>query len=410
MIALKKIAPVLCLGVALQGATAFAEEVTFFHDKGFWSESLAKVGEASEAATGVKIVESPYSSAEQYKAFVQSSIASGEAPSMFSWWGGQSLNDLVETGKIAPLDDIWQAAIDEGNFPASTADLFSVDGKAYGLPMHIGKWAVLYNKDIFAEVGAEAPETWAELEAVAEKLKAAGHTPFAATVQDGWRGFIWFQELLLRTNPDAYAKIHTGELAYDSDEVRAVFQLWSDLFAKDWFTDVRSNREIEDFAAGGAGMYLIGDWAIGLLASNNLPIEKMGAFVMPNVDPSIPPAVIVEGSPIVFSNEAAQSEAYKKAAAYWMSTEGANVWGEASGNSIGNVNAKAPNEILSSLDAAINEMGAAAVLRWWELVPAELQGELVAEFNSFMLDPTMEQAEAVMSNIQALNAEYWADQ
>ncbi|WP_380054048.1 ABC transporter substrate-binding protein [Falsihalocynthiibacter sp. SS001] len=410
MISLRKLAPALCLGVALQGTTAMAEEVLFYHDKGFWSEALAKVGDASEAATGVKIAESPYSSAEQYKAFVQSSIASGKAPEMFSWWGGQSLNDLVATGKIAPLDDVWKTAIDSGDFPASTADLFSVDGKPYGLPMHIGKWAVLFNKDIFAEVGVEAPATWADLEMVAEKLKAAGHTPFAATVQDGWRGFIWFQELLLRTNPDAYAKIHTGELAYDSDEIREVFQLWSELFAKGWFTDVRSNREIEDFAAGGAGMYLIGDWAIGLLESNNLPIVKMGAFVMPNVDASIPPAVIVEGSPIVFSTEAGQDEAYIKAAEYWMSADGANVWGAASGNSIGNVNAEAPNEILSSLDASINEMGASAVLRWWELVPAQLQGELVAEFNSFMLDPTMEQAEAVMANIQALNAEYWADQ
>ena len=48
--------------------------------------------------------------------------------------------------------------------------------------------------------------------------------------------------------------------------------------------------------------------------------------------------------------------------------------------------------------------------RWWEAVPADLQGELVAEFNRFMLDPTMDTAEDVMANIQSLNADYWADQ
>jgi len=55
-------------------------------------------------------------------------------------------------------------------------------------------------------------------------------------------------------------------------------------------------------------------------------------------------------------------------------------------------------------------MGTIAVNRWWESVPAELQGEFVAEFNRFMLDPTMETAEDVMATMQSLNAEYWADQ
>ena len=51
-----------------------------------------------------------------------------------------------------------------------------------------------------------------------------------------------------------------------------------------------------------------------------------------------------------------------------------------------------------------------AYLRWWEAVPPDLQGELVAEMNRFMLDPTMETADDVMATMQTLNAAYWADQ
>ena len=47
--------------------------------------------------------------------------------------------------------------------------------------------------------------------------------------------------------------------------------------------------------------------------------------------------------------------------------------------------------------------------RWWEAVPADLQGEIVAELNRFMLSPTMETAESVMATTQKLNAAYWAD-
>jgi multiple sugar transport system substrate-binding protein len=60
------------------------------------------------------------------------------------------------------------------------------------------------------------------------------------------------------------------------------------------------------------------------------------------------------------------------------------------------------------VNADLAASGAKSYLRWWEAVPPELQGEMVAELNRFMLDPTMATAEDVMATMQALNAEYWA--
>ena len=45
--------------------------------------------------------------------------------------------------------------------------------------------------------------------------------------------------------------------------------------------------------------------------------------------------------------------------------------------------------------------------RWWEAVPPDLQGEMVAELNGFILNPAMDNAGKVMGRMQALNAEYW---
>jgi multiple sugar transport system substrate-binding protein len=47
--------------------------------------------------------------------------------------------------------------------------------------------------------------------------------------------------------------------------------------------------------------------------------------------------------------------------------------------------------------------------RWWEACPVELQNDLVAELGKFMLDPSPASASKVMSNMQALNKEYWAN-
>lgn len=397
------------VGVALMaGTAATAQEVELVHDKGFWSEQLQAVGDAAQEATGVRIVETPYATAEQYKAFIQASIASGSAPEMFTWWTGATFNEIVESGAVAPLDDIWEDMVARGDYEASAADLFTVDGHPYAIPLLLARWVMLYNKPLFEELGIEEPQTWDELMAAADTLKAAGHTPFNATVHEGWRGFIWFQELMIRTDPDAYAALNNGTLAYDSEPVRNVFEIWVDMYDKGYFSDPRSNQEIEDFAAGNAGMYLMGEWVVGSLAASGLATEDLGAFIVPNINEDLPSSVIVEGGPIMVSADAIDDENVRTALDFWTSVEGANAWSAASGNYAGNSNAAAPNPIISKISSDMSEAGTSAIMRWWEATPSDLQGEFVAELNSFLLDPTMENAEGIMSRMQALNEDYWS--
>lgn len=402
----------LAAGALVMGAPfmAQARDVSFVHDKGFWSEAFQQVDKAAAEEAGVTIVESPYATTEQYKAFIQASIAGGELPDLFTWWTGATFNEIVDSGAVAPLDDVWDELVSSGEFDPSAADFFKVDGKIYAIPLLTARWVMIYNKDKFAEAGITGePKTWEELMADADKLKAAGITPFNATVHEGWRGFVWFQELMLRTDPEALAGLHDGSVPYDSEPVRNVFKLWTDMYAKGYFTDPRSNEEIEDFARGNAGMYLMGEWVVGSLAANGLATDKLGAFIVPNVDASLPSSVIVEAGPIMVSAASVDDPDVQKAVKFWASSAGANAWAKASGNYTGNLKGEAPNPIISKISEDIAAAHSESVLRWWEAVPPDLQGELVAEFNRFMLDPTMETAEDVMSRMQALNEEYWAD-
>jgi len=395
----------------LTGGAVNAGEVELFHDKGFWSEALQKVGDVAGEKTDTRIVESAYSAPEQYKAFIQSSVASGDMPDMFTWWTGGVFAELVESGAIAELDGIWEELIASGDFDESVRDFYKVGDHIYGVPLHLSRWVALYNKAQFQEAGIEEPKTWDELMAAAEALKAAGHAPFHATTQDGWRGFIWFQEIMLRTAPDAYKGLHDGSVPYDSDAVRNAFQIWSDWYAKGYFSDPRSTEEAADFARGKGAIYLIGDWAIGLVEAAGMKADDdFGVFIMPNMDPALPSSVIAEGGPIVLSKTGIEKPDVVEALKFFVSVDGANAWAEASGNYLGNENASPPNALVAKINQDVAENGTLAFERWWEAVPASLQGELVAEFNRFMLEPTMETAEDVMANIQALNAEYWADQ
>jgi len=398
--------------LALCASSASAADVTLNHDKNFWSTQLQAVGDLCGKDTGVRIVQQAYSPPDQYKAFIQSSIASGSTPDMFTWWSGATFrDDLVATGQIATLDDVWADMLKSGDFTADSGEPFKVDGHYYAVPLHFNRWVLFYNPELFQKAGITGePKTWDELMADADKLKAAGITPFVTTTQDGWRGFIWFEELMIRTNPKAYLGLFDGTTAYDGPEVKKVFQIWSDMFAKGYFSDPRSNQEIQDFASGKGAMDLMGEWAIGLMTDAGMKIGKdLDAFVVPNIDPSLGSGMVFEASPLLVSVAGKEKPDVMTALKCWISAPAAAKWGEVSGNFMGNVKATAPSAIVSKVSDVIAKDKSALYPRWWEAVPAELQGESVAALNSFLLDPTMATAEKVMGDIAALHKQYWAE-
>ena len=399
---------ILAAGLAGGVAASAADSVELYHDKNFWSDQLQAVGDLAGQKTGVRIVQHAYSPPEQYKAFIQSSIASGSTPDLFTWWSGKTFEDLVATGQLAPMDDVWATMLSSGAYTEDSAAPFKIDGKIWAVPLHINRWVIFYNKKMFKDAAVTVPTTWADFIADCDKLKAAGKTPIVATTQDGWRGFIWFEELLIRTDPKAYLGLHTGTVPYDGPAVRKVFQIWSDMYAKGYFSDPRSNEEVNDFARGKGAMNLMGEWAVGLIQNAGLKLgDDFGAFILPNVDASVPAGIVFEASPLIVSKAGKQKKDVMTAVNFWVSAEGASKWGEVSGNDVGNHKATPPNAIVSQITHTLQETKAATYLRWWESVPADIQGELVAEMNGFMLDPTMKNADVVMAKMQAINKEYW---
>ena len=80
-------------------------------------------------------------------------------------------------GFLAPLDDIAPADVltdlksDMAGF--SLGDM-TYDGKLYGLPYYADTISFMYNKKILEDAGIAVPQTWEEVTAAAEKLKAGG--------------------------------------------------------------------------------------------------------------------------------------------------------------------------------------------------------------------------------------------
>ena len=393
--------------VATASTVAFADPPKLFHDKYFWQESMKRMA-VYAAAHDHPFVPTPYAT-DQYQAFIATGVQSGSPPEMFSWWNGTKLKDLVDADALQPLDDVWQQAVAAGQMDPAAAELYKVDGKTYGVPLHLSSWVVFYNKALFARAGVTPPATWAALLADCDRLKAAGVTPFDATVQDGWRGFIWFEELLLRTDPDAYMKLGRGEISYTSAPVKRVFKLWGDLYAKGYFIPATSNEEVLNFARGKAAMYLMGDWAVQNIKEGGMkPGDDFAAFVMPNVDPALPPAIINEGSPIVVSRSGAKDPAVMSFIRWWVTDQAASQWAKDPSLNIGNLKAPKPNPVVAQMSQTLAATKARAYPRYWEASPSDIVLPAVEQFNKFMVTPTPEVAEQVMASVDKTASDYWA--
>lgn len=117
---------------------------------------------------------------------IKTAISAGDAPTIGYYWGTR-VNSFYDigmnldlTGKIS--DDIIDN-INESMLQPCLGD----NGEIFALPMKTVYHTTYYNKDMFDEYGFEEPETWDELTAIFETLKADdifGFSTNSASMQD----------------------------------------------------------------------------------------------------------------------------------------------------------------------------------------------------------------------------------
>ncbi|CAI9395381.1 ABC transporter substrate-binding protein [Niallia sp. Sow4_A1] len=114
-------------------------------------------------------------------AALKAKFASNTAPDIFGNGGYQEavtwLDKLEDLSDQPWVDDAYESAL----VP------MTVDGKIYGQPVNLEGYGFAYNKELFKKAGiTELPTTFSELETAAEKLKAAGITPFSIGYGEWW--------------------------------------------------------------------------------------------------------------------------------------------------------------------------------------------------------------------------------
>ncbi len=399
------------LVAAVSVGAAQADDLRMVVDKQNWMEGIQAMVDGAGEATGQTIQADLVTPTDQYQAFIQTSIAGGNTPDFFSWWNGGQLTDLAETGAAADLSAQWDAAIEAGDFSSAQRDLVSVDGLPYAFLMNQASWVTFYNMEAFAQAGiTETPTTWAEFMDACEKLKAAGYTPINAPGTE-WMPFIWFSQLVAGVDPEAFVGINDGSVAYNGEAVQEAFAMWVEMYERGYFSDPREKDDQKFFVDGSAAMYLTGDWHTGsFVASGMEPGTSLATFLTPPVNADAGLSVIIEAAPILVSAASLEANpAIGDAVLAMMTADASNTLGEIAGVYNGNLQANTPNAIIEANMAEIDARQPRGLVRWWEAVPPQIQGDLVSAMGAFMLNPTAEQAEETMTLMDQISADYWAN-
>jgi multiple sugar transport system substrate-binding protein len=101
-------------------------------------------------------------SAQDFDTRLQSMLAGGAAPDVWSQWGSSNFADDVKLGLVADLTPyIEKDDLDLSDFIPDLLNTYKVDGRQMGLPFSVVGSAIFYNKDLFNKSGvAYPPDSW----------------------------------------------------------------------------------------------------------------------------------------------------------------------------------------------------------------------------------------------------------
>ncbi|WP_040883957.1 ABC transporter substrate-binding protein [Janibacter sp. HTCC2649] len=269
------------------GASAKAGPVKFGFNEAKGSgpayERLSAIADAYAKKAGVSVSQN----AVDHNTFQESisTYLQGTPDDVFTWFAGYRMSQFAENGQIADVSDVWPI---EGMSDAFKKSATAEDGKQYFVPVSYYPWAVFYKKSVFEKNGWTEPKTQDELMALMTDMQGKKLTPFAFAAKDAWAPMGTFDILNMRLNGyDFHMELTKGKKAWDSPEVRRVFETWKTLlpFHQENSLGRTWQEAATSMAKGECGMYLLGTFVVDGIPTETQ--EDLDFFTFPALDQTI---------------------------------------------------------------------------------------------------------------------------
>jgi alpha-glucoside transport system substrate-binding protein len=160
----------------------------------------------------------------------------GDAPEIYNFPQPGLMTDMARDGYLFDLNDALGADYLSDAYNQAWLDSGMVDGTLVGIWHNADvKSLVWYPKAEFEAAGYTIPETWDDLLALSDQIVADGGVPWCIGIESatatGWPATDWIEDIMLRTtSPENYDKWTTGELKFNSPEVKNAFETMANVF------------------------------------------------------------------------------------------------------------------------------------------------------------------------------------
>lgn len=256
------------------------------------SDRLRKVIENYEAATGNKVEIQSFPSTE-YNNILKTKMMSDDGPDLF-------VTDDIAMAQFANprtwftdlSSEEWVTRLSPGGKQMITWN----DGQITGLPItNPGGFGLMYNKDIFEEVGiTELPTTWEQFLDICETLKKAGYIPINIQLANGsefgtthlMHQLFANVEFTRQDNIQAfYEGLNTNQIKLaDVSEYQQALEQMVELkekgYTNDDFMSTSFDMTQERFGSGKVAMHPCGDFVLPPMLAN-YPDLRVGFLPAP---------------------------------------------------------------------------------------------------------------------------------
>ncbi len=265
-----------------------------------------------------------------YQDKIRIALGAGDAPALMFGWGGGVLGTYVESGYV---DEIADTEI-TGRYLDVVNDAVTFDGKVYGAAINnIQPVVILYNAEVFEQVGATPPETWDDLLDLVPVFNDEGIAPIALAGASKWPQLPYLSYLVDRIGgSEVFDRIVANEAdAWSDPAVTEAVEMIQSLVEAGGFN---SDYASIDYAGGAADALLYSGRAammvvlsqaysnIQTVAPEFVEAGNLGYVPFPTVDGGAGDATTLVGNPSNFwSVTSAASDEQKETALEFLKTE-----------------------------------------------------------------------------------------
>jgi sn-glycerol 3-phosphate transport system substrate-binding protein len=226
----------------------------------FWHAMEAALGErVNDIANDFNKSQSDYKIVPVFKGTYDQALAagiaayrSGNAPAILQVYEVGTATMMQAKKAVIPVSDVFKQAgvtLDEKAFVPTIAGYYSdaKTGHLISMPFNSSTPVLYYNKDAFKKAGLDPnqpPKTWADVEADAKKLKAAG---YSCGYSSGWQSWIQLEN---------YSAWHAAPFATKNNGFDGLdIQFLQNMAKEGTFTYVgRKDEPVSKFYSGDCGI------------------------------------------------------------------------------------------------------------------------------------------------------------